>query len=91
MENILEVQNLSVSFESPKGEVQAVRDVSFSLKKGEVLAIVGESGCGKTTCGRTCVVVYEVADGEVLYKGRNIHKMSNAEKKEFTKHVQMSF
>ena len=37
------------------------------------------------------VVVYEVADGEVLYKGRNIHKMSNAEKKEFTKHVQMSF
>lgn len=47
MEKILEVKNLSVSFDSPKGEVQAVRDVSFSLKKGEVLAIVGESGCGK--------------------------------------------
>ena len=46
MEKILEVKNLSVSFDSPKGEVQAVRDVSFSLKKGEVLAIVGESGCG---------------------------------------------
>lgn len=45
MEKILEVKNLSVSFDSPKGEVQAVRDVSFSLKKGEVLAIVGESGC----------------------------------------------
>ncbi len=44
MEKILEVKNLSVSFDSPKGEVQAVRDVSFSLKKGEVLAIVGESG-----------------------------------------------
>lgn len=48
MEKILEVRNLSVSFDSPKGEVQAVRDVSFSLKKGEVLAIVGESGCGKS-------------------------------------------
>ena len=47
MENLLEVKNLSVSFDSPAGEVQAVRDVSFSLKKGEVLAIVGESGCGK--------------------------------------------
>ena len=45
--NVLEVKNLSVSFHSTAGEVQAVRDVSFSLKKGEVLAIVGESGCGK--------------------------------------------
>ena len=44
--NVLEVKNLSVSFHSTAGEVQAVRDVSFSLKKGEVLAIVGESGCG---------------------------------------------
>ena len=46
--NVLEVKNLSVSFHSTAGEVQAVRDVSFSLKKGEVLAIVGESGCGKS-------------------------------------------
>ena len=48
MEQLLEVKNLSVSIDSPAGEVQAVRDVSFSLKKGEVLAIVGESGCGKS-------------------------------------------
>ena len=47
MEHLLEVKNLSVSIDGPAGEVQAVRDVSFSLKKGEVLAIVGESGCGK--------------------------------------------
>ena len=46
--NVLEVKNLSVSFHSTAGEVQAVRDVSFSLKKEEVLAIVGESGCGKS-------------------------------------------
>ena len=48
MEHLLEVKNLSVSIDGPSGEVQAVRDVSFSLKKGEVLAIVGESGCGKS-------------------------------------------
>ncbi len=48
MENLLEVKHLSVSFDSPAGEVQAVRNVSFSLKRGEVLAIVGESGCGKS-------------------------------------------
>ena len=48
MEHLLEVKHLSVSIDSPAGEVQAVRDVSFALKKGEVLAIVGESGCGKS-------------------------------------------
>ena len=48
MEQLLEVKNLSVSIDSPAGEVQAVRNVSFSLKKGEVLVIVGESGCGKS-------------------------------------------
>ena len=57
-------------------------DVSIQIFEGGTLGSVGESGCGKTTCGRTCAVVYEAADGEVLYKGRNIHKMSNAEKKE---------
>lgn len=48
MSELLEVRNLSVSFYTPEGEVQAVRDVSFSLKAGEVLAVVGESGCGKS-------------------------------------------
>lgn len=47
MAELLEVKNLSVSFFTPAGEVQAVRDVSFSLRAGEVLAIVGESGCGQ--------------------------------------------
>ena len=53
MEQLLEVKNLSVSIDGLAGEVQAVRDVSFSLKKGEVLAIVGESGCGKSMKGNS--------------------------------------
>ena len=48
MADLLNVEHLSVSFFPPAGEAQAVRDVSFSLKAGEVLAIVGESGCGKS-------------------------------------------
>ena len=46
MSDLLEVKNLSVSFDTPQGELKAVRNVSFSLRKGEVLALVGESGCG---------------------------------------------
>ena len=54
MGHLLEVKNLSVSIDGPAGEVQAVRDVSFSLKKGEVLAIVGESGCGDVYKRQPC-------------------------------------
>lgn len=66
-------------------------DVSFTIYEGETLGIVGESGCGKTTCGRTCIGVYEATSGEVLYKGKDINKMTAAERKEFTKKVQMIF
>ena len=48
MEELLEIKNLSVRFDTPEGEVQAVRGVSLSLRTGEVLAVVGESGCGKS-------------------------------------------
>ena len=89
---IMEVNHLKKYFRvDSKHTLKAVDDVSFQVYEGETLGIVGESGCGKTTCGRTCIGVYEATDGEVLYKGKNIHKMSNAEKKEFTKHVQMIF
>ena len=53
MNEILEVNNLSVSFHTPNGEIQAVRDVSFSLGAGEILVIVGESGCGKSVLCKT--------------------------------------
>ena len=48
MDTVLELENVSVHFDTPDGTVQAVRDVSLSLKSGETLAIVGESGCGKS-------------------------------------------
>ena len=89
---ILEVKHLKKYFQiSPKKVVKAVDDVSFTIYEGETLGIVGESGCGKTTCGRTCVGVYDKTDGQVLYKGKDIHKLNAAGRKELTKHVQMIF
>lgn len=76
MENLLEVKNLSVSFDSPAGEVQAVRDVSFSLKKGEVLAIVGESGCGKSVPCKSIMKLLpasaRIKEGKILIRGCDI-------------------
>ena len=76
MENLLEVKNLSVSFESPAGEVQAVRDVSFSLKKGEVLAIVGESGCGKSVLCKSIMKLLpasaRIKNGSIIVGGQDI-------------------
>lgn len=76
MENLLEVKNLSVSFDSPAGQVQAVRDVSFSLKKGEVLAIVGESGCGKSVLCKSIMKLLpasaRIKEGKILIRGCDI-------------------
>ena len=76
MDNLLEVKNLSVSFDSPAGEVQAVRDVSFSLNKGEVLAIVGESGCGKSVLCKSIMKLLpasaRIKEGSIRVGGRDI-------------------
>ena len=76
METVLEVRNLTVHFDTPSGPVQAVRDVSFSLHKGEVLAIVGESGCGKSVLCRSILkLLPDTADlpsGTILVNGVDI-------------------
>lgn len=91
-EKLLEVSHLKKHFNMGKGKtLKAVDDVSFYIKKGETLGVVGESGCGKTTCGRTCIGLYDKTDGEVLYRGKDIHKLKGKERKEFTKQVQIIF
>lgn len=76
MSDVLEVKHLSVSFFTRQGEVQAVRDVSFSLKKGEILALVGESGCGKSALCRSIMKLLPASakkkSGQILFDGENI-------------------
>ncbi len=67
---LLEVSHLKKYFSSSGGMVKAVDDVSFTIYKGETLGMVGESGCGKTTCGRTAMGVYPKTDGTVCSRVR---------------------
>lgn len=91
-ENLIEVKNLKKYFKVGKNAIlKAVDDVSFVIKKGETLGLVGESGCGKTTCGRTVMGLYSATGGEVIYDGVNIQGISGKEKKDFTRKAQIIF
>lgn len=85
MEPILEVKNLRVSFHTYAGEVHAVRGVNFHLNKNETLAIVGESGCGKSVTAMSIMRLIQIPPGEILkgseilYKGKNLVTASEKE------------
>ena len=88
----LEVKNLKKYYPAGrKHTLKAVDDVSFVIYQGETLGIVGESGCGKTTCGKTCIGMIENTGGQVLYQGKDVHKLSKKERFEFSGKVQMIF
>ena len=76
---ILEVKNLKKYFNTPGGVLHAVDDVSFTLEKGKILGVVGESGCGKSTMGRAILRLHEPTSGEVLFEGKDITKISTEE------------
>jgi oligopeptide transport system ATP-binding protein len=88
MEKVLDVKDLRVSFHTYAGEVQSVRGISFHLNKGETLAIVGESGCGKTVTAKSLMRLIATPPGEVkegsqvLFDGKNIATMSEKELRE---------
>lgn len=89
MENILKVENLNVSFNTYAGEVKAVRGVSFELSKGETLAFVGESGCGKTVTAKSILRLLKPPfavikpESEIICNGKDVLKMSEKELCEF--------
>lgn len=95
-EYILEVKNLCQHFSSGHGKnkmvVKAVDDVSFAVRRAETFGLVGESGCGKTTTGRTIVRLYDPTGGEVLFDGRDISgKMTKDLRSYLTSNISMIF
>ncbi|MDF2437825.1 MAG: yliA [Bacteroidota bacterium] len=95
---ILQIKNLKTYFPinkgifgKPKDFVRAVDDVSFDVYPGETLGLVGESGCGKTTLGRTVLRLIEPTGGEVIFNGKNITKISNTDMRELRKDIQIIF
>ena len=92
--NLLEVKNLKQYFDISTGllkskPLKAVDDISFTIKKGETLGLVGESGCGKTTVGRSILQLYKPTGGEIFFKGEKIQ--SNESIKKLRKKAQMVF
>ena len=76
---LLEVKELRTSFFTDAGEVKAVDGISFKIKRGTTMGLVGESGCGKSTVGRTILRLQEKTDGEVYFDGQEIFSLSDAE------------
>jgi peptide/nickel transport system ATP-binding protein len=90
--HLLEIKQLSKYFSITNKQVlKAVDGVSFHISKGETFGLVGESGCGKSTAGRTIIGLYNRTSGEVLYKGKNVHELSEKEKFAFHRNMQMIF
>ena len=87
MENVLAIKNLSKNF----NKVKALDNVSFELKKGEILGIVGESGSGKSTLAKIITRIVKPDGGSILFKGEDFTKLNSAKLREYRKNVQMVF
>lgn len=97
-ENLLEVKNLKKYFPVKEGvfkrtvaHVKAVDDISFAVKEGETLGLVGESGCGKSTAGRTILRLLEATAGEIIFEGKNVLELNKNEMRKLRRDMQIIF
>jgi oligopeptide transport system ATP-binding protein len=89
---ILEVKNLKKHFHLGENKVlKAVDGLNFAINRGETFGLVGESGCGKSTAGRTIIRLYEATAGEVIFNGQDVHKLVGKERHQLYRNIQMVF
>lgn len=88
---VLEVKDLKVSFDSPRGRIEILEGVQFSLFAGEILALVGETGCGKSTLGRSIFHMAPVVSGSIRVHGKEIQSLSDDQLKPLRPKMQMVF
>lgn len=91
MSELLRVEELKKYFKTTDGYLHAVDDVSFSIRGGETLGVVGESGCGKSTLGRVVLHLLDATEGKIFYDGEDITSVSSAQLKELRKQMQIIF
>ena len=90
-DTILEVKNLTKYFKTKHGTLHAVDGINFKLARGKTLGLVGESGCGKSTTGRTILRLIEPTAGEIIFEGKDINKLSRSELRHARKDMQLIF
>jgi len=90
-ETMIEVKHLKKYFKTAYGMLHAVDDVSFEIKKGQTLGVVGESGCGKSTLGRVMIHLLEATSGEVIFNGKDVTKAGKKELFQLRKDMQIIF
>lgn len=88
---LLEVRHLKKYFDTPRGKLHAVDDLNFTIQKGQTLGMVGESGCGKSTAGRTVMMLHPPTGGEVLFEGENIVNAKGKDLKALRQKMQIIF
>jgi len=91
MTPILEVQNLKKYFDTPRGKLHAVDDISFQLERGKTLGVVGESGCGKSTLGRTLLHLIEPTSGKIFFEGEDISAVNRKKLRRLREDMQIIF
>ena len=91
MESLLQAEHLVKYFKTNAGKVKAVDDVSFTIYKGETLALVGESGCGKSTLGRLILNLIKPTSGRVLMEGTDLSKLNGHAMRKMRSDIQIIF